>query len=411
VTPAVVNIATVTQIAVEQHPLLSDPFFRRFFDLPRERRERRGQSLGSGVIVDADAGLVLTNHHVVDKATEIEVTLHDGRKLRAELVGTDAETDVAVLRIPAEGLTAVGLGDSDEIEVGDFVVAIGSPFGLSQTVTSGIVSALARSGLGIEGYESFIQTDASINPGNSGGPLVDLRGRLVGINTAILAPGGGNVGIGFAIPVNMARAVLEQIVAYGAVRRGLFGIGVQDLTPELAQALGTDIPRAAVVASVEPGSAAAAAGLAPGDVVTAIDGRPVTSAADLRNRIGLLPIGTPLELRIIRQGKPITLRGTVADPYARYRDGGAIDPSLAGALLGDLAKETRAGRVLAVAVGTVTPGSPAWQSGLREGDILLEINGSRVRDLKALAAVVARDRGIVRLRLQRGERIMALVRR
>ena len=411
VTPAVVNIATVTHIAVEQHPLLSDPFFRRFFDVPRERRERRGQSLGSGVIVDAQAGLVLTNHHVVDKASEIEVTLHDGRKLRAELIGSDSETDVAVLRVPAEGLTAVVLGDSDEIAVGDFVVAIGSPFGLSQTVTSGIVSALARSGLGIEGYESFIQTDASINPGNSGGPLVDLRGRLVGINTAILAPGGGNVGIGFAIPVNMARSVLEQIVAHGAVRRGLFGVGVQDLTPELAQALGTDVTRAAVVASVEPGSAAAAAGLAPGDLITEINGRTVSGASDLRNRVGLMPIGTPLELAVVRQGQPITLRGEVADPYARYRDGGGIDPSLAGALLGDLAKETRGGRVLAVGVGSVAQGSPAWQSGLREGDLLLEVNGTRVRDLQTLAAVVARDRGIARLQLQRGERILVLVRR
>jgi S1-C subfamily serine protease len=270
---------------------------------------------------------------------------------------------------------------------------------------------LGRTGLGIEGYESFIQTDASINPGNSGGPLVDLRGRLVGINTAILAPGGGNVGIGFAIPVNMARAVLEQIVAHGALRRGLFGVGVQDLTPELAQALGTDIVRAAVVASVEPGSAAAAAGLVPGDLITAINGRTVTGASDLRNRIGLMPIGTALELSVLRQGKPITLRGEVADPYARYRDGGAIDPSLAGALLGDLTKETRAGRVLAVGVGTVAPGSPAWHSGLREGDLLLEVNGTRVRDLQTLAAVVGGDRGIARLQLQRGERIIVLARR
>ena len=221
--PAVVNISTVTRIAATEHPLLRDPFFRQFFDIPQQR-QREESSLGSGVIVDAAQGLAITNHHVVAKADEIRVTLHDGRTLKAELVGADPETDVAVLRLPAQGLTALPIGDSDQLRVGDFVVAIGTPFGLRQTVTSGIVSGLGRSGLGIEGYENFIQTDASINPGNSGGPLVNLRGELVGINTAILAPGGGNVGIGFAIPIAMARSIMDQIVDHGSVSRGLFGV-------------------------------------------------------------------------------------------------------------------------------------------------------------------------------------------
>ena len=411
VTPAVVNISTVTQIEVEEHPLLSDPFFRRFFDIPKKRREREHQSLGSGVIVDAEQGLVLTNHHVVDKADEIEVRLQDGRELEAELVGSDAETDIALLRIPAQGLRAVPIADSDVLRVGDFVVAVGSPFGLSQTVTSGIVSALGRSGLGIEGYESFIQTDASINPGNSGGPLLDLHGRLVGINTAILAPGGGNVGIGFAIPVNIVRTVVDQILEYGTVRRGLFGVVVQDLTPELATALGADSNRGAVISTVEPESAASRAGLRPGDVVTAVDGKPIRGAADLRNRVGLLRVGTRVEITVLRNGEPKTLSGEVADPYAKYVDGASVDPLLAGALLGDSVTETTRGRVPTVTVGTVAKDGPAWRSGLREADLLLRANRERVRSLEELRYVLAQSRGLYSLQVQRGDRVIALSRR
>jgi Do/DeqQ family serine protease len=411
VTPAVVNISTVTQIEAEVHPLLSDPFFRYFFDLPRHRRERESQSLGSGVIVDAARGLILTNHHVVDKASEIDVRLQDGRELKAELVGSDPETDIAVLRIPGRDLSAVELGDSDKLRVGDFVVAIGSPFGLSHTVTSGIVSALGRTGLGIEGFESFIQTDASINPGNSGGPLVDLSGRLVGINTAILAPGGGNVGIGFAIPVGMVRGVVDQILEHGEVRRGLFGVAVQDLTRELAQALGVDVARGAVVSGIEPDSAAAAAGLRPGDVIIAVNGSPIASASGLRTRIGLMRVGTPLELKLIREGEQILLKGEVANPYADFVDGAVIDPALAGALLGNLMAETGRGRLLAVTVGTVERESPAWHAGLREGDTLLDINRERVRNLQELRFVLSQTRGLVSLRIQRGDQIILLSRR
>src|SRR5919198_4872571 len=240
VTPAVVNIATEGRMRIEQNPLFNDPFFRFFFGFPDQPLERKTQSLGSGVIVDAKRGLVLTNAHVIANAEQITVKLSDGRCYKAEIIGTDPETDVGVVKIPADDLIDVPMGDSDKLAVGDFVVAIGNPFGLSQTATSGIVSALGRSGLGIEGYEDFIQTDASINPGNSGGALVNLRGRLIGINTAILAPGGGNIGIGFAVPINMARQVMEQLIRYGEVKRGRIGIAIQELTPEIAQAMGVN---------------------------------------------------------------------------------------------------------------------------------------------------------------------------
>ncbi len=335
ITPAVVNISTVTAIRREEHPLLSDPFFRWFFDAPRERQQRRAQSLGSGVIVDAKHGYVLTNNHVIDKADEVQVTLKDGRVLTAEVLGSDPDTDVALLQIPAEGLQAVALADSDALRVGDFVVAIGNPFGLSQTVTSGIVSALGRSGLGIEGYENFIQTDASINPGNSGGPLVNLRGELVGINTAILAPSGGNVGIGFAIPVNMARSVMEQIVEFGSVRRGVFGIALQELTTRLAQALNLALTRGAGVAEVRSNSAAERAGLEIGDVVVRLNDKPVLSAADLRTRLALLRVGDQVRLQVLRGGRERELQARIADPYESHVKGEQIGRYFRGALLGE----------------------------------------------------------------------------
>ena len=411
VTPAVVNISTVTRIEVETHPLLRDPFFRYFFELPRKRRERENQSLGSGVIVDVERGIVLTNHHVVDQADAIDVRLRDGRELKADLVGSDPETDIAVLRISAQNLTAVALGDSDDLRVGDFVVAIGSPFGLSHTVTSGIVSALGRSGLGIEGFESFIQTDASINPGNSGGPLVDLHGRLVGINTAILAPSGGNVGIGFAIPVAMVRTVADQLLEHGEVRRGLLGVAVQDLTPELARALATENAEGAVVSRVDPGSAATAAGLRPGDLIVAVNGRPVTGAGALKAHIGLLRIGTPLELELIRNGARIQLKSTVTDPYAGYVEGRRLSPLLKGAKLGDRIEDTDGNRSFAVVVGTVDKGSPAWSTGLQEGDLLLEANQQRVRNLEELGRVLRRAWTLVSLKIRRGDRTILLSRR
>jgi serine protease DegQ len=303
ITLGVVNIAVKGRVR-EQNPLLQDPFFRRFFNIPQGQgyEERETLAAGSGVIVDAAQGYVLTNAHVVENQISITVTTKDNRRYPAKLVGRDAETDVAVLKIEAGHLTAVPLGDSDKLQVGDFVVAIGNPFELGQTVTSGIVSALGRSGLGIEGYEDFIQTDASINPGNSGGALVDLRGNLVGINTAIVAPGGGNVGIGFAVPVNMARRVMDQLVKYGEVKRGRIGVSIQDLTPDLAQAMNTTRTSGAVIARVEPGSAADRAGLKSGDLVVAVNGAAVRDGAQLRNTIGLSRIGDEVKLVVDRGG-------------------------------------------------------------------------------------------------------------
>jgi serine protease Do len=304
VTPGVVNIATRVVETVD-NPLLQDPQFRQLFGIPDEAVRRETQAAGSGVIVDAEHGYVLTNNHVIEKATRIEVTTKDNRRFAAELVGRDPDTDIAVLRIKPDRLTAVPLGNSDQLEVGDFVLAIGNPFGLGQTVTSGIVSALGRTGLGIEGYEDFIQTDASINPGNSGGALVTLDGRLIGINTAILSPKGGNVGIGFAVPINMVRQVMEQIVAHGEVRRGRIGIA------DLAEALGSRRGEGAVIGGVEPTSPAARAGLAKGDIVTAVNRIPVKSAAQLRNAIGLTPVGQEVELAYERKGVSAIARARI----------------------------------------------------------------------------------------------------
>ena len=319
ITPGVVNIAVRSHAAdaTADNPLLSDPFFRRFFNAPRQR-EQRTKATGSGVIVDAAQGYVLTNNHVIENAETIEVTTKDNRHFSAKLVGTDEDTDIAVLKIEGGNLKAVPLGDSDRLQVGDFVVAIGNPFGLGQTVTSGIVSALGRS-LGIEGYEDFIQTDASINPGNSGGPLVDLRGRLVGINTAILAPGGGNVGIGFAVPINMARNAMEQIIRTGAVQRGRIGVTIQDLTPELAASLGSRRSEGAVISGIEPRSSAERAGLHPGDIIVALDGTPVHGASQLRNRLGFTPINNQIALTIERAGadRKVQLRIDRAPPAKR----------------------------------------------------------------------------------------------
>ncbi len=309
VTPAVVNIAVLSRSPEQDNPMFRDPFFRRFFGLPKESRPQ--MSAGSGVIVDALHGYVLTNHHVVTDAQQIVVTLKDGRRLPAKLQGSDAGTDVALLKVEADGLKALALGDSDGLRVGDYVLAIGNPFGLGQTVTSGIVSALGRTGLDIEGYEDFIQTDASINPGNSGGALINLKGELIGINTAIVGPTGGNVGIGFAVPSNMVRAVMQQLVSYGEVRRGRIGLTTQDVTPEQAKALGTPASQGAVVVEVAKDSPADKAGVRSGDVIVAVNGRPIRGSADVRNQVGLIPVGEEVEFKVLRDGRVLALKARV----------------------------------------------------------------------------------------------------
>jgi Do/DeqQ family serine protease len=320
VSPAVVNIATRGTIheSGAQNPLLDDPFFRRFFEAPRDSgpRERSFQSAGSGVIFDAKAGYILTNAHVVENATEITVTLQDGRDLKAEVIGSDSQSDIAVLRVKPDGLSQIVLGDSSKAEVGDFVVAIGNPFGLAHTVTSGIVSALSRSGINPDGYEDFIQTDASINPGNSGGALVNLRGELIGINTAILSRSGGNIGIGFAIPVNMARNVMNQLVKYGAVRRGQLGVSMYTVTPDVAHSLGLPSATGALVSQVVEGSPAATAGLRKGDVITSVNGQAVKSNSELRNIIGLRQVGDRIDIGLTRDGKPMRVTAVIADTTA-----------------------------------------------------------------------------------------------
>ena len=328
VSPAIVNIATRGTIHERGagNPLLDDPFFRRFFDAVPDPRahDRPFQSAGSGVIFDARNGYILTNAHVIESATEITVTLQDGRDLKAQIVGSDAPSDVAVLRVKAEGLSQIALGDSSKSEVGDFVVAIGNPFGLQHTVTSGIISGLSRSGINPDGYEDFIQTDASINPGNSGGALVNLRGELIGINTAILSRSGGNMGIGFAIPVNMARSVMEQLVRYGAVHRGQLGVNMSTVTPAIAHSLGLSDTSGALVTQVVEGSAAERAGIHNGDVITAVNGHAVKSNSELRNTIGLLRVGDKLEIGLLRDGKPLHVTAQLAESA----DGAAQTPKV-----------------------------------------------------------------------------------
>jgi len=393
VTPAVVNVYSATRVQVRTSPFFNDPFFRRFFDFPSVPRERVQRSLGSGVIVDAGRGLILTNNHVIDDADDINVTLNDGREFDAELIGADRETDLAVIRIEADDLTALALFDSDRLRVGDFVIAVGNPFGLGQTVTSGIVSALGRAGLrGLE-YQNFIQTDASINPGNSGGALVNLRGELVGINTAIFTPSGGNVGIGFAIPARTAEYVMNQLVEYGEVRRGSLGVEVQDLNDEMREALGIERSGGAVITRVLPGSAAAEAGLRAGDVIFRLGKRAVEDSRGLRNIEGLLAIGRPAELEFLRDGKPRELRINVRENLDERISGQRLDDRLAGVVFVRVPDRAAARGVVGAVIEDVRRNSAAWEAGLREGDLVVAVEREPVRDLADLRQVFPAPEG------------------
>ena len=406
VTPAVVNISTKGHVEVRDNPLLSDPFFRRFFNLPEQPQQRETQSLGSGVVVDAKSGYIITNAHVIKGADEITVTLRDGRSLKAKLVGFDKETDVAVIQVKPDKLTALKFANSDALRVGDFAVAIGNPFGLGQTVTSGIVSALGRSGLGIEGYEDFIQTDASINPGNSGGALVNLRGELIGINTAILSPsGGGNVGIGFAIPINMAKDVMQQLVEYGEVKRGRLGVYIQDLTPDLANAFGISKKKGAVISQIEDGSPAFKAGIKAGDVIISVNGRAVSNSSDLRTFIGLLRVGQKVDLVVIRGGKQRELVAVITEQQQAKIAGEKISKRFRGAVFVITELEgLRQGVVEGVQVQAVKRNSAAWEAGLREGDVIISVNRRYVRSFEEFRVAVANSsrRGIL-MNIQRGD--------
>ncbi|PTR08038.1 serine protease Do/serine protease DegQ [Nitrosospira sp. Nsp5] len=406
VTPAVVNISVQTRSAIEDNPLFRDPFFRRFFELP-DQTARPERSAGSGVIVDAAKGYVITNFHVVKDAQQVLVTLKDRRQFQAKLVGTDPGTDIALLKIEAKNLRALSLGDSDLLKVGDFVVAIGNPFGLGQTVTSGIVSALGRSGLDIEGYEDFIQTDASINPGNSGGALVNLKGELIGINTAIIGPSGANVGIGFAVPSAMVKSVLDQIVRFGEVRRGRLGANGEDITYDLASSLGLASTEGAIISTVDPGSPAEKGGLKPRDVVTAINGRAVRSAVDLRNKVGMRPIGETIDLRLIRDGKPLTVKIKIDKPPELAGSGAVAVPQLAGAAVANL--KAGRGRTEGVLVTEVDANSPAWLHGFRPGDIIIGVNRRKVRSIQELLAVLKASEDALIFDLLRGDFRLTIV--
>ena len=400
VTPAVVNISTRSKVNISQNPLFNDPFFRRFFDIPNQPQQSRPQSLGSGVVIDANKGYIITNHHVVGRADEITITLRDGRELQAKLLGSDPEVDVALLQVPAKGLTAIQLADSTDLRVGDFVVAIGNPFGLGQTVTSGIVSALGRSGLGIEGYEDFIQTDASINPGNSGGALVNLNGELVGMNTAIIAPGGsgGNVGIGFAIPTNMVQNIINQLVEHGEVQRGVLGVVTQDLTMDLAEAFNLDERKGAVIAKVIPDSAAAQAGLKVGDVVVEVNGRKIKNSMDMRNAVGLVRIGQNLNIKLLRNGEAMTIKAKIQEPQQQTIAGEKISPRLAGAVIGQV-PDNDDESINHLVILEVAQGSPAWYAHLRKGDEILSVNRKPVKNLEQLKKISGR--GQLLLNIQR----------
>ncbi|PDS35120.1 serine endoprotease DegQ [Rhizobium anhuiense] len=409
VTPAVVNIAVVSRSPTNNNPLYNDPYFRRYFNLPEQQPQAR-MSAGSGVIVDAANGYVLTNQHVVNGGSEISVTLKDGRQLRAKLIGSDKETDIALLQIDAKNLTAIQIGDSDALKVGDYVVAIGNPFGLGQTVTSGIVSALGRSGLNIEGYEDFIQTDASINPGNSGGALVTLDGKLIGVNTAILSPAGANVGIGFAVPSSIAASVMNQLTAHGEVQRGRLGIGIQDLTPDLAEALNLGGLRGALVANVEPGSAADRTGVKTGDVVTAFDGRPVRGATDLRNRIGLTPAGSKIRLTVKRGDDQREIEVPIESEDRASGDFSATP--LDGAKLRNAsAAESGVAGVSGVVIESVDAGSVADRAGLRAGDVVVAVNRIPVTSVAELRRAISKKTAIAALELFRdGARFLLVIR-
>ena len=424
VTPAVVNISTKGSYqGKSQLPdFLNDPLFQRFFrfDLPELKQPKQQQvhALGSGVIVNAEKGYILTNNHVIDNASEILVTLKDGRKLIAELIGTDSQTDIAVLKVNGTNLTALRLSNSDKLRVGDFALAIGHPFGLDQTVTSGIVSGLGRNGLGIEGYEDFIQTDASINPGNSGGALVNLHGELIGINTAMFSKSGGNIGIGFAIPINMAKAVMTQLIQHGSIQRGMLGVQIQDLTPELAKAIASNATQGAIVSQVIDNSAASKAGIKAGDIIIRVDNKKISNSSSLRNTIGLKRPGDQVKLGIIRGDQKLTISAVISglqsvsssasnsQPSSVFK-GKSLHPSLSGASLGQ--SDTGQGiQVLSVAVQ-----SSAWRSGLRPDDLIIAINRQEVNslsDLKKLAKKFKHNKEkTLALNIHRGRTALFLV--
>ncbi len=404
--PAVVNIAVKGTVAAPRNPFFDDPGFRRFFGLPpdAQQRDREFRSAGSGVIVDAKNGYIVTNAHVVKNASEITVTLMDDVELKAEVVGADERSDVAVVRVKDAALPAeMHLADSSKLQVGDFVIAIGNPFGLQHTVTSGIVSALGRTGISRDGLEDFIQTDAAINPGNSGGALVGLDGDLVGINSVILSQSGGNIGIGFAIPSNMVRSIMEQLIESGQVNRGQLGVVTITLTPEFRKSLGLpDDAQGALVTQVAESSAAARAGIEVSDLITSVRGQPIKTNSELRNTIGMLKVGESVSIGLLREGKPKTVTAVLKEPV-QVSNAESIHPALAGAELVEVPEDAAGG----ISIRSVAPGSPAAQAGLLADDRIIAVNRQRVSTLAQLREA-AKGQASMLVQLRRGNQVLLL---
>ncbi len=412
--PAIVNISIVAKKQEIINPLLNDPFFNRFFkDLgefnhkfknPNKSKFQNIQNSGSGVIIDGKKGYIITNYHVIENAENFFITLHNQKRVEATLVGFDEATDIAVLKINEKNLIALPIGNSDKLEVGDFAVAIGNPFCLSHTVTSGIISGLSRSGLGIEGYEDFIQTDASINPGNSGGALINLDGQLIGINTAILSGHGGNIGIGFAIPINMAQTVTNQLIEHKKINRGQIGIYTQNLTTELAQAIDLDIECGALISKVNKGSPAEKAGLKEGDVITKVDGKSIKNVSAVRNIIGLKKIGDEVSVEFFRKKQKNSTKVKIVFPEDIEENFDSIKLSfLKGVIFSDIANNHPLyGQVEGIEVTKIDPESEAWKSGLNKSDIIVSVNNKKIRNIKEFkqATNIKKDSILMQIRRQ-----------
>ncbi len=412
VLPAVVSVHVEGTQQVQRQNLPKE--FKYFFgpNGPVDPQQGQGdtrpfEGLGSGVIINAAKGYVITNNHVVNGADKIKVQLNDGREFDAKLVGRDEQTDLALLQLPdPKNLSEIKMADSDALRVGDFAVAVGNPFGLGQTATSGIISALGRSGLNLEGLENFIQTDASINRGNSGGALINLNGELIGINTAILAPGGGNIGIGFAIPSNMVQNLSQQLIEYGTVKRGLLGIKGSEMTADMAKAFNIDAQRGAFVSEVLPGSAAAKAGIKAGDIIVSIEGKPITSFAELRVKIGTTAPGKAVKIGLLRNGKPLDVTVTLDDSASSTTSAEVLSPSMQGASLSDgQLKDGTKG----VAVDDVVKDSPAAQIGLHKGDVIVGINRDRVENIAQLRKVLDSKPPVMAMNIVRGDESIFLL--
>lgn len=403
--PAVVSIVNF-ELTPDQNPLLADPIMRQLVPGSGMERTLAVSSLGSGVVIDAEKGLIVTNHHVVTHADRLLVHFSDGRKLDARVLGSDQPTDLALLAVEPLGLIGMPLGDSDALAVGDLVVAVGNPFGLGSTVTSGVVSALGRSGLGIEGFEDFIQTDASINPGNSGGALVNLAGELVGINTAILTPSGSSIGIGFAIPIRMVKQIVAQIGRYGNVERGQLGIQLQAMTPELARYLAVPPGRGVIVTAVVQGSASENAGVRPTDVITAVDGVPIIKGPELTNRVGLLRVGMSVTLTVFRDGKQRSVPVTISAPRIERFTVDKEMPRLAGVAFAQSTVSPKKGEEEPLLVLGVASTAPAWEAGLRPGDLVTEVNRKPVLDKDELLTA---GTGVLLLSVHREDAILFIV--